>query len=470
MAANKPDDVIKQMHHLFAGGLTPRKAWRALNQQGIKCGHVTVHHHHRKWKMANPKWRWESDDEVEARQHVAAPAPAPETREVERKLEGDTARVEWVTAEHVQTEEDLIRVCKIDTTRWRIKEMTVKAYQTGMKLETKWTCASKDAGGVSTSKAHVVQLFSVSAKLERILPGPYMDATDALFARMGEQAPVRPMPRVADDARYIVNLGLYDTHLAKLCWGRETGQDYDLGLAELVYRHAAEDILRLITPYRVSRFVLAIGHDAFHVDSAKNTTTGGTVVDCDGRYPKMIEIGCASHVWLIDRLLDIAPVDGIFVPGNHDRLSSYHLCRFLHAWFRNSAGVSIDLSPSVRKYRRYGQCLFGFRHGDQLSDAQVPTLPGLMAVEAAKEWGETTCREWFLGHRHTSRRFVSRESDELQGVQIRYLSSLSGTDAWHFENGYVGNRRAAEAYLYDETAGYMGHFVAPVRLPAAATA
>jgi hypothetical protein len=48
------------------------------------------------------------------------------------------------------------------------------------------------------------------------------------------------------------------------------------------------------------------------------------------------------------------------------------------------------------------------------------------------------------------------------GVVVRTLMSLSSTDAWHFRKGYVGNQRAAEAYLYDR-GGLVGSFVANVR-------
>jgi hypothetical protein len=395
---------------------------------------------------------------------VAAPGVEPAVEEREWSEAGDKATVTVRTPEKVRTEADAIRVCGVDTSRWRVASMQIKTYQIGMKLTDK---EQSPAGVVRriSERPHVVQLYGVTLKLELIAPRPYLDAMDLLYRRFEDIArsgpPPSPSPAAASPL--LVNLGLYDVHFAKMCWGRETGQDYDLRLAETVYRNAGEDLVRLLSPYRVGRFVIAVGHDAFHVDSARNTTTLGTIVDCDSRYPKMIEVGSMSHVWLIGFLLRIAPVDVIYVPGNHDRLSSYHLCRFLSAWFRDTPGVSVDLSPGVRKYRRYGQCLFGFRHGDLLTDSQVPTLPGLMAVESPKDWAESTCREWFLGHRHTSRRFVSRESDELQGVQIRYLSSLSGTDAWHYENGYVGNRRAAEAYLYDLDRGYLGHFVAPAR-------
>ena len=48
--------------------------------------------------------------------------------------------------------------------------------------------------------------------------------------------------------------------------------------------------------------------------------------------------------------------------------------------------------------------------------------------------------------------------DERFGTIIRILPSLSGTDAWHHEKGFVGNTRAAQAYAWGKETGYKGHF------------
>ncbi len=38
------------------------------------------------------------------------------------------------------------------------------------------------------------------------------------------------------------------------------------------------------------------------------------------------------------------------------------------------------------------------------------------------------------------------------------LPSLSGTDKWHYENGFVNNLRTAEASLWNRGSGYTGSF------------
>lgn len=469
MAAPLKTDVVNRIRLLLeAGMIETRDIREALLKQTppIRVGHNSINLHKRAW-LAEQRDDHEGRKENDPGFLTSSPPetePHPDEH-VTFEEKGDDGRLSCVTREEVRGEDDLVRVCKIDLTRWSIKKMRVKAYQAAMKLETKEV---RDSGGrrVIAHRPHTVQLFSISADLERVLPRPYLDATDALFARIEAAAPEYPEPpgTIQDDP-FLAQIGLFDVHLAKLCWRAETGQDYDLRIAERVFRNAGDDLLRWADRHPIGKFVLPLGNDLFHIDSLRNSTTAGTVVDTDGRYAKMIEVGESSVIRLIERLHGIAPVDVVYVPGNHDRLASYHLCRAVSAWFRNAPGISVDLSPAVRKYRRYDSCLFGWQHGEHVSDAQVPTLPGLMAVEAPSDWGATTCREWILGHKHTSRRFVSKGSDERQGVQMRWFSALSATDGWHHESHYVKNRQAAEVYLYDTGSemGYAGHYVAAAR-------
>jgi hypothetical protein len=48
---------------------------------------------------------------------------------------------------------------------------------------------------------------------------------------------------------------------------------------------------------------------------------------------------------------------------------------------------------------------------------------------------------------------MERDVHEEMGVTIRRCRSLSGTDAWHFNLGYVENVKAAEGFAFHKTAG-----------------
>jgi len=127
----------------------------------------------------------------------------------------------------------------------------------------------------------------------------------------------------------------------------------------------------------------------------------------------------------------------------------------LSSWYRNSNRVKVDNSPSPRKYYRYGTNLIGYTHGN---DERTDSLPLIMATEQPKNWSETKFHEFHTGHLHKRKETKFIAGDTYNGVMVRILSSLCSADAWHHSKGFVGNIKAAEAYLWNYNTGYSGHF------------
>ncbi len=80
-------------------------------------------------------------------------------------------------------------------------------------------------------------------------------------------------------------------------------------------------------------------------------------------------------------------------------------------------------------------------HGDK---GRKQDYPLLMATEEPKMFGETLYREAHTGHIHQI------QTQEHHGVRVRVSPALCAADAWHAENMYVGNQRAAEAFVWEE--------------------
>lgn len=384
----------------------------------------------------------------------AGPAPPPDDAPFVRTEEGDTARVRFDADHEVRTVEDALRHAEVDTTVWRVKRFQVTAWQVGMKL--------REFGGKSvvSERPETRQLWRVHLELERILPRPRREALDAVFDAMSRRAPkYPPLPRARQSRPHLCVVGLVDAHFGKMAWARETGQDYDLRLADRVYRDAVEDHLDRARGYDVEEFLVPIGSDFLHIDNLANATTGGTPQDVDGRLAKIIEVASLAFINGVEAMAARARVVVRWVPGNHDWLVSHCLAREVAAWFRHARHVEVDASPPPRKYHRYHATLIGLAHGNE---ERREKLPALMALERKKDWAETSCREWHLGHEHRPRRQDHFALDTDGGVTVRTLPSLSATDAWHFRRGFVGTSRASEAYFYDR-GGFAGHNVARVR-------
>ena len=196
--------------------------------------------------------------------------------------------------------------------------------------------------------AKQVQNYRVSLKLERIVRKPVEDATEAIYERMKVYAPkYQKVPRGTFAGEKVMGVFcLFDVHFGKLAWDRETNSNYDLKIADGLYRNAVDDLIAKSGNANLGLCVLPIGNDFFHVDNARNMTTAGTPQDCDGRLAKIIEVGELAVIWAVERLREIAPVRVIWVPGNHDAQTSYHLSRTAWAWFHKCRDVEVDCGPA----------------------------------------------------------------------------------------------------------------------------
>lgn len=255
-------------------------------------------------------------------------------------------------------------------------------------------------------------------------------------------------------------VSLCDVHMGKLAYKQEAGENYDVGIASAVYRHAVSDTLKFFNPSRIKRIVMPIGHDLLHTDNLRGETSSGTRVDSvDTRFHRIFDVAVASVIAGIEDCLEVADV---FVPavfGNHDENCSILLVKVLKQYFRNDPRVTVDDTEIGRKYMHWGCNLLCMTH----RFTKLDSAPNIMATEAPEAWGLTTTREILTGHLHSRKATSYRPYYETHGVVVRVLPSLSATDKWHAENGFVSNLRAAESHLYSEETGLIGSHLAKVR-------
>lgn len=370
-----------------------------------------------------------------------------------------TASLSLHTDRPVKTLDDLLKVAEVDANEWEVESWECSQWTVPLKVS---------AGKGQADQPIITQQYRVKARLRRLsaLQSGLARSLEAIHARIAARAPKYALPPLRKprgaEEEYLAVLGLFDVHFGKLCWGPETGDNYDLKEAENVFRNAVDDLTGESAGRKVARWVLPIGNDFYHMDNAQNKTLNGTPQDVDGRYAKVIEAGEMAVIQAVERLMESAPVHVVWVPGNHDPTTSFHLARTVAAWFHKAPRVTVDCSPSPRKYLHWNGTLLGLTHGNE---EKKETLPNLMATERPKEWAASTCREWLLGHEHRSRQWQTKPVDTHEGTTVRVLKSLAGTDAWHHKKGYVNvNSAAAEVYFYGKTRGYAGHAVAPARV------
>ena len=369
---------------------------------------------------------------------------------------GNEATAEWKSSNyplnHIKTLSELLAACEVDLDVWQVKEHTVN----------KWDTTSMKGDAPQT-----IQNFQVKARLEKNIAASKEKAIGEIFIDMVKnyipsrlEIPAKPKTTVENN---LFEITLFDLHLGKLCWGKETGENFDVKIAAKRFLHTIRTLVDRAKGFEYSRILFPIGNDFFNSDTIFNTTTKGTVQDEDVRWSQTFSLGTKLLVDAIDMLKQTGvPIDVVVIAGNHDLERSYYLGAFLSAWFNKDSQVCVNNGPSSRKYYRFGKVLLGLTHG---SEEKESSLPMLMAsdVESKPMWSETLYHEWHLGHQHRKIdvKYVtldkSRTTNEELGVTVRYLSSLTSSDVWHHKSGFIGATKAGEAFIWNDEAGLVAH-------------
>jgi hypothetical protein len=349
------------------------------------------------------------------------------TEEVTQDKKGNTNTVTSKSS-RIKTLEDLIHYCCIDLEEWEVERHIVN----------KWEVGAKDA-----NKEIVVEpLFQIKAWLKKRVDYIAMkNVRNEILADIKKIAPKVPkiIHHKSKDSR-LLEISVADAHLGKLCWGAETGDDYDLSIAVQEYRKAVQSLVSSASP-GVDRILYVVGNDFYHYDTINNETTAGTLQDTDTRWQKMFRAGRMAIQDTATMLSSIAPVDIVCVQGNHDWERVFYLGEVIQAVFSNNKNITVDCTVRPRKYYQYHSNLIGFTHGDK---EKITDLPLIMASEQPTMWAATKFREIHCGHIHKKKDIKWVDIDEHRGVRVRYLPSISGIDSWHSTKGYL-NQRSAEA-------------------------
>lgn len=353
------------------------------------------------------------------------------------------AEITQIVNERVTTLEDLIRVCNIDTDQWTIS---------------RWECNKWEVGASTDKGVVVTPLFQVKAKLEpRKLDTDILKQKEFLLKELKAYSPKYDKVTYKPDqlgAECLLELSLFDLHFGKLAHKDESGEDYDLKIAEKRFKTAVKELLKRTNLKIVDRIFLPIGNDLINIDNLLSTTTAGTPQDTDTRFHKIVTTVKRVLIETIDELSQIAPVDIVIVPGNHDTTVTFMLGEILDAWYFNNPQVTIDNTVKLRKYYKFGKNSFQLTHGDREKHVDLGLI---FASEEPKLWAATKHRFCQLGHFHKSKKINYISVDTHQGFQIQIMPSLSANDAWHTGKGY-NSLKQAKAFLFHPTEGLIGEY------------
>jgi hypothetical protein len=204
----------------------------------------------------------------------------------------------------------------------------------------------------------------------------------------------------------------------------------------------------------VEKIVYVIGGDLLNMDTFGGLTTKGTPVDSDQRAQDAYNDAFDAMFWSVNYIKQFCnDLQVVYLPGNHDRLSSYHLVHALSKCF-NEPNITFDATYAERKVVVYGQNFLAFEHGDVTK--KMTAL--VYATEFPAEWGLTSYRTCYTGHFHTKKVTEFVTDNEVHGFAIKHLPSLSKTDYWHYHNKFTGAKRQAVMEIHHINKGKISEF------------
>lgn len=339
--------------------------------------------------------------------------------EFKEDLDAGTAEIKGIAFSEPKSPEEIIRILKIDTTKW--------------KLSTYWNKQHKDYWLVS---AMVSQLTKE--------PKDFLEETLKNF-----QPAYTPVTEVHINTKFenptVAILSVQDLHFGKE--GNSTvTQDFKDAVSNLTYR--------AFMSHRIDKIIYVFGGDLLNMDTFQGQTTKGTPVDNDLRAQDAYNEAFDALHWSVYFLKQFCDkLEVVYLPGNHDRLSSYHLAHGLSKCFQDPK-ITFDVSYAERKVKTYGQNFFAFEHGD----VTKKWTPLVYATEFPLDWGATIYRTCYTGHFHSKKTTEFVTDNEIHGFAIKHLPSLSRSDYWHYHNKFVGAKRQAVMEVHDWNSGKVSEF------------
>lgn len=270
----------------------------------------------------------------------------------------------------------------------------------------------------------------------------------AAFEAMASDLPrVAPSIGPANVSKNLANLyTLTDCHVGMLAWGRETGADWDLRIAEDTLTGCFARMVES-SPRAGVGIVCQLG-DFLHSDGLVPVTpTSGHVLDQDGRYTKIVE----SAVNILRRVVMLAlarheKVIVLMAEGNHDMASSVWLRVMFKALFENEPRIEVIDTPLPYYVYQHGKTMLAFHHGHLKKPEQLPIL---FAAQFPRVWGTTTKRYAHCGHRHHV------DEREHSGITVMQHPTLAARDAYAARGGWI-SERSVTAITYHSEYGQVG--------------
>jgi molybdenum-dependent DNA-binding transcriptional regulator ModE len=255
---------------------------------------------------------------------------------------------------------------------------------------------------------------------------------EAVAALMDDVPRTAPTAYPVSTAQSLCNvITLTDVHVGAYAWGKETGADWDLSIAERDVTGAVRNLLEACP--KAGTCVIAQLGDFLHQDGlAAVTPTSGHQLDSDSRFSKVVQVAIRILRAAVDMALQRHQrVVVLVAEGNHDLASSVWLRHLFSLLYEREPRVSVIDSELPYYCHQHGQTMLAWHHGHL---KKLDQLPLLFAAQFPKVWGDTSKRYVHTGHLH------HKHEKEHSGVTVIQHPTIAARDAYAARGGWVADR------------------------------
>lgn len=278
------------------------------------------------------------------------------------------------------------------------------------------------------------------------------EVVDALKEEITPTSAIEYTNRLTND-KLINQYTLTDYHLGMMAWDEESGDNWNLKIAEETLVKFFEIAIK-DSPEAKECIFAQIG-DFLHWDGLDAVTPASKhVLDADTKFTKLVRVAIRVIRRIIKMLLEkYETVNIIMAEGNHDPASSVWLSEMLFAFYDHEPRVKVDTNPDPYYCLTFGKvCLF-YHHGHKKS---INNIESAFIGKFKEEFGKSKYVYGHLGHLH----HLQKESNLMILEQHRTLASK---DAYASRGGYLSGRDS-KVITYHKEFGEVGRNIININM------
>jgi len=224
-----------------------------------------------------------------------------------------------------------------------------------------------------------------------------------------------------------------DYHLSMLSHREETGDDWDIKIAEKMLLEWFSQAIAQAPASETA--VFAQLSDLLHADGIEPLTPASKhVLDVDTRFYKVVRVVIRLLRRIIDMLLaKHQRLHIIMADANHDPVSQIWLREWIAVLYEKEPRITVDRSPSPYNAFEFGKVALFFHHGHKRKVANVSEV---FASQFREMFGRTKYAYAHMGHLHS---VDVKENDLMLVEQHR---TLAARDAYAARAGWLSGRDA----------------------------